>query len=887
MTGILVGAVASGLRTSGAAASFAALEAQVGHQNLRGCYAGQTYTNFMSSALGAVDNVGGVSLRTTHIRWDPDCEALVSENPSGFNPAGLLAYLAAGRTGTGLAGYGTETAANIAWLLSAPVNSRVIWTPWHEADINVGNTGGGYDWASVAHFKLGLQVLCDMVHAMAGAQGSNWLTALCLTASAWKGISTSAQDPDNFWPGAGYVDVMAVDAYNEGSLDASRWDSVQVSIGYPADSNEATAYQSHYGGTNGYRTSGVGGSWSNGFLGWCEARGVTKWMLGEFGTIRNVDGLSPTWVGGGAGSKQQWITTAVAFVEGYNADVTKGAKCIGLEYFYRGRKYTGSDYLTTTVHLLADGSPQSCVGAYTFSPDTRPTSGNVTGHKIFTTDNGHVYQWSGSAWTDLGTAAVESWELWWNEDGSGWDGTGSSGSSNATWAGVTSSLAATIRITQVTLATTNRTSIVRTKSTSGRGAEIRIADLTLSTVSSAPQIRIADLTLSTGAGAGSSAQLRIADLSMATIESEDSWDGTGWSTVPTQSGISRVATKSTSASFAKRSSVQGQSKVTTKSTSGAGGGAGGATLAGTLAITVSPTVTFTGIANPGVNDGAGALNIALSLNVSFVGNAHDGAPGAGSITIVPDLVNLPPRMLVTVKGFLGATITITRNDPTGANPVRLANPATLDGGDWVGYDYEAPFGETVTYTATPTAGPGPVTSDPVVLAVTQAWLIHPGFPSLSQPIQGVSLGTETIGSNTVVLAPLGRQTAIAIGDGTRQAPAGTLGLKTVTAEDKANLDALLADDSTLLLQIAYDYTAETEYMWVSLGNLTRDRRVPTDLGNPAKLWSAPYQIVEAPSGLLQSQRTWADVLAEFATWQDILDTYATWADLLTDTRIGS
>lgn len=435
----MVGCTTSGLRGGTAATQQTTLESAVGYQSIRRCYAGKTNWStspyWTTSFLGAVDiNTGtSKSIRTTHISWNPDCEALVTENPSGFDPTGLLAYLAAGRTGSGLSGYGTQTALNITWLLSCPTYAQCIWTPWHEADGNVGNSSGGYNWTSVAHFKLGLQIICDMVHAFANPL---WETCLVLDAFVWKAESGSSLDPVNFWPGAGYIDIMGVDSYNEGSiLSSPRWDSFQAGLGYPADSAEATAYQAAYGlsgTTAGMKSTDSSGlTWSNGFLGWCEAIGVTKWLVAETGTLRNVAGLSPTWPAG-TSSKEQWINSMVTFINNYNIDGTHKAKCVALQYFSTGRNYTGSAEYSSTVHLLSDGSHASCVGANTFAG--LPTSGNTTGDKRFTTDTSHVYSWSGSAWTDLGAATRESWELYWNEDGSGWD---SGTCANSTWSDVT------------------------------------------------------------------------------------------------------------------------------------------------------------------------------------------------------------------------------------------------------------------------------------------------------------------------------------------------------------------------------------------------------------------------------------------------------------------
>lgn len=433
---LLVGVTTTNVRGGSARANQADFEAKVGHQSIRRCYANQRYDvspYWLQTFLGAVDVdlETRASLRTTHVSWNPDCRALTDENPNGFDPTGLQAYLAERRPSSALAGYGVETRKNLDFLLSCPPYARCIWTPWHEADHGQG--GPGYNFGrDYARFRLGLQIVADLVHAFGNPL---WSTCLVLTTYAWKGNSGAANDPANFWPGPGYVDIMGIDAYNEGSVDGSRWDSLAVSLGYPADGHEARAYQARYGGPgsiDGMKTTDSSGmGWSNGFLGWCEVVGVRRWLLAEFGTMRNVARRAPSWVGGVA-SRAQWVESALAFVEAYNADPRTAATCVGVEYLLRGRTYAGPTALAEAVHLLADGSPHACLGERTAA--ALPAAGNAVGETGWLTDSAHIVRWSGSAWVDVGPGLVESWELWWNEDGSGWDG---ADSAYAVWAAIT------------------------------------------------------------------------------------------------------------------------------------------------------------------------------------------------------------------------------------------------------------------------------------------------------------------------------------------------------------------------------------------------------------------------------------------------------------------
>jgi hypothetical protein len=177
-----------------------------------------------------------------------------------------------------------------------------------------------------------------------------------------------------------------------------------------------------------------------------------------------------------------------------------------------------------------------------------------------------------------------------------------------------------------------------------------------------------------------------------------------------------------------------------------------------------------------------------------------------------------------------------------------------------------------------------ITSDPVTLNVAAPWLIHPGIPDLSQPLHIVSVGDETTTTTQSVQYALGRRNPVVQTDGVRHAPTFDLTVATSGSRDRDALDALLGGASVLLLQITYPDTQESDYKWVSVGDVTRSRLIQF-YGEPRRMWSLPCTETDAPSGLLQAQRTWADVVAEFPTWQDVINTYATWADVITDNRL--
>ncbi|GAA2566398.1 hypothetical protein GCM10010435_44490 [Winogradskya consettensis] len=249
-------------------------------------------------------------------------------------------------------------------------------------------------------------------------------------------------------------------------------------------------------------------------------------------------------------------------------------------------------------------------------------------------------------------------------------------------------------------------------------------------------------------------------------------------------------------------------------------------------------------------------------------------------TATPQPSNNPPRTLLELT-YTGQTqATVTRLDPDGAaRAVRLAEPATLSGGAWVGYDYESWFGRPTTYTAITSAGS--ISTGAVTLAVDRPWLRHPGIPSLSMEIDYQGDGTPVRPANLSVLEPLGRSSPIVLSDGQRKSKRGTITIRTRTLGEAATLLALTDDLSVLLLDIPPGLNYGITHEYRALGDLNEDRLQPDWYKHPWRIWTAPFTTVDRPAGGLQAQRTWATVIAEAPTWSALLNTYSTWSDVLT------
>lgn len=252
-----------------------------------------------------------------------------------------------------------------------------------------------------------------------------------------------------------------------------------------------------------------------------------------------------------------------------------------------------------------------------------------------------------------------------------------------------------------------------------------------------------------------------------------------------------------------------------------------------------------------------------------------------TVTVATQPTNAPPRNQLTLAGFTGAsTATIVRTDGAGnQNFVRTGNPAQIVSGAAVLFDYEAPFNTAVTYTATPDTGSAATSAAATLVVVSQPWLIHPGFPALSQELIVTAMPDESSDVNQGVHTVLGRAAPVVITDGVRHATTFDITVRTETWTDFDALDGLLADGSVLLLQGTDPITGRTLYRWVSVGAVTKTPLVPV-FANQLYHWTLSCTSTDAPSGLLQAEFEWNDIVADYATWADVKTAFPTWQDVV-------
>lgn len=255
-----------------------------------------------------------------------------------------------------------------------------------------------------------------------------------------------------------------------------------------------------------------------------------------------------------------------------------------------------------------------------------------------------------------------------------------------------------------------------------------------------------------------------------------------------------------------------------------------------------------------------------------------------TLTATPEPGNDPPRVLLELEWTAATEATVARQDPDGRiRTIRTADPAALSGGLWVGYDYESWFGQSTVYQATVSGTT--IESSPVTLTVDRAWLRHPGVPSLSMVADISGDASRVHAANRAVLEPLGRAYPIVVTDGQRKAPVSSLTLETDTLLQRQALLDLVADCAVLLLDVPPAWASGLDHQYVSLGDITEDR-VNRRKDVAWRRYTVPYDVVDAPAGGLQAQRTYADLLV-YSTYADLDAAYATYTDMLSGAEIGS
>lgn len=258
------------------------------------------------------------------------------------------------------------------------------------------------------------------------------------------------------------------------------------------------------------------------------------------------------------------------------------------------------------------------------------------------------------------------------------------------------------------------------------------------------------------------------------------------------------------------------------------------------------------------------------------------------ITVVPTVEagNNPPRVRldVTDTGTPAIfSVNVTRLNPDGRTvPVRTGDgqPLTLatSGSDRVGilYDYEMPYGLEVGYGIE-----GGSTTVAVTVPVDGVWLVHPGVPALSVPVElrAGSLDEEGLSIGQGVFWPMGRSTPIVVTEGTRRGAQSSMIVAAETSSEVARLRSLLSDGGPLLLNVPPSLGFDWDTSYIAVSDVTISR-LPNTPGNyQQRDVEMPFVVVDRPAGGSQAQRSYTD-LFEYATYSDLLVKYPTYLALL-------
>jgi hypothetical protein len=254
-----------------------------------------------------------------------------------------------------------------------------------------------------------------------------------------------------------------------------------------------------------------------------------------------------------------------------------------------------------------------------------------------------------------------------------------------------------------------------------------------------------------------------------------------------------------------------------------------------------------------------------------------------AITVTPtvDLVNVPARVRLDVSASAGETsTTVTRLNPDGTTTtVRTTdgNPLPLSAGTGLVYDYEMFYGQPVSYSSLET--PGTVSAS-VQVDQSQVWLVHPGVPALSQPLDLLpgSLLEEAYTTKQGVFYAQGRTNPLVVTDGARKGASSQLVILTSTLPQIDQLRALVSGAGVLLLNIPAQLNVGFQSCYVAAQDM-KIARLTDVVIDAYRSITLPFVVVDRPVGGSMAQRTYADLL-NYSTYAALQAAYASYTALL-------
>lgn len=181
----------------------------------------------------------------------------------------------------------------------------------------------------------------------------------------------------------------------------------------------------------------------------------------------------------------------------------------------------------------------------------------------------------------------------------------------------------------------------------------------------------------------------------------------------------------------------------------------------------------------------------------------------------------------------------------------------------------------------------------ITVAGTEAWLIHPSQPSLSVSIDAgpnawrddglnvdISTARQTASAASVTLhQPVGRERTVAITQGVRRLDDWTLVLIAPTLDDRDELQAVLRDQTPLLLRSPEAFGWDLPDGFYSVQDVSFDR-IAGSLADELRRVTLPLIPTDAPVARVATERTYTTLATEFGSYAEIPSAYDTYAELL-------
>lgn len=277
----------------------------------------------------------------------------------------------------------------------------------------------------------------------------------------------------------------------------------------------------------------------------------------------------------------------------------------------------------------------------------------------------------------------------------------------------------------------------------------------------------------------------------------------------------------------------------------------------------------------------------------------------------------PPRNVITLHASAGCifdSLEVTRLQDGIETPIRRQPVSGVS--DVTVYDYEMPYGHPVSYRMSGTEqalqamrAPGAgrfngdafsvhdvyAESDITTSAPRVSWLVHPGNParSLHLPLRFIAgIGDTGRRATATRHDVLGARYPVFTVPGPRTSREFTLQLRTRTSDDERMLDALLDDQTPLLLNLLPDVSARLNMnpMYLQVLDSTDARFAQMLYGqddSPGSMreWQLPCIEVASPAISQQAVGwTYAQLAFDFGDYLRIRTTYGSYADLQANTK---